>query len=60
MLGNNIGVTLVLLGDARDYATKHINPEVEVVHGEDVAVAVKDDAGAAEKDPPPLGARGTV
>lgn len=35
LLGNKIRVTLVLLGSATDYVTKHLNPEVEVIHGED-------------------------
>ena len=35
LLGNNIGVTLVLLGQARSYTTQHINPEVEIVQGDE-------------------------
>lgn len=34
LLGNNISVTMVLLGLARDYATPHLPPEIEVVQGE--------------------------
>jgi hypothetical protein len=35
LLGNSIGVTLVLVGSAREYATQHLNPEVEIIHGEE-------------------------
>ncbi|MDX1991101.1 MAG: hypothetical protein SF029_01845 [bacterium] len=34
LLGNNISVTLVLLGTAVQYATGHLPPQVEIVHGE--------------------------
>lgn len=33
LIGNDISVTLVLLGDAQAYDTEHLAPEVEVVHG---------------------------
>ncbi len=35
LLGNKIGVTLVLLGTGSDYDTTHLPPEVEIVHGLD-------------------------
>jgi hypothetical protein len=35
LLANQISVTMVLLGTARDYATIHLNPEVEIVRGGD-------------------------
>lgn len=34
LLANKIGVTLVLLGSARAYATGHLPPEVEILRGE--------------------------
>ncbi len=33
LLGNKIAVTLVLLGNAVDYGTQHLPPEVEVIRG---------------------------
>jgi hypothetical protein len=33
LLGNNVAVTLVLLGDALHYSTQHLPPEVEVLRG---------------------------
>lgn len=33
LLHNKISVTLVLLGEATQYSTDHLSPEVEVVHG---------------------------
>ncbi len=35
LLGNQISVTLVLLGTATRYETQHLPPEIEVVHGDD-------------------------
>ncbi len=35
LLGNNVSVTLVLLGKAADYPTQHLPPEVEVVRSDD-------------------------
>lgn len=35
MLGNNISVTMVLLGSAKKYSTQHLPPEVEIVLGDD-------------------------
>lgn len=35
LLNNKVGVTLALLGTARNYGTQHIPPEVEVVHADD-------------------------
>ncbi|MEO1288699.1 MAG: hypothetical protein AAFV93_13105 [Chloroflexota bacterium] len=35
LVHNNISVTLVLLGQAREYETKHLPPETEVIHGTD-------------------------
>lgn len=35
LLHNKISVTLVLLGEAQNYKTTHIAPEVEVIHGDD-------------------------
>lgn len=35
LLGNNISVTLVLLGVARQYETPHLPAEIEVIRGED-------------------------
>jgi len=35
LLGNNVGVTLVLLGTAADYPTANLPPEVEIVKGTD-------------------------
>jgi len=35
LLSNNISVTLVLLGTAKEYDTTHLNPEVEIVHGDE-------------------------
>jgi hypothetical protein len=35
LLGNNVDVTLVLLGTAADYPTRHLPPEIEVIHGDD-------------------------
>lgn len=35
LLSNNTSVTLVLLGNARDYGTAHLPPEVEIIHGDD-------------------------
>lgn len=35
LLHNNISVTLVLLGEAQNYKTSHLSPEVEVIHGTD-------------------------
>lgn len=40
LLGNQISVTLVLLGAGRAYETRHINPEIEIIVGD----APKDDA----------------
>lgn len=34
LFGNNISVTLVLLGSARHYPTNHLPPEVEIIRGE--------------------------
>lgn len=34
LLGNQVSVTLVLAGSATEYSTEHINPEVEIVHGD--------------------------
>lgn len=34
LLGNNIAVTMVLLGSATEYKTEHLPPELEVVLGE--------------------------
>lgn len=34
LLGNDVSVTLVLLGKARDYGTQHLPPEIEVIHGD--------------------------
>ena len=34
LLRNNVSTTLVLLGDATNYGTKHLPPEVEVIHGD--------------------------
>jgi hypothetical protein len=34
LLGNNISVTIVLLGKAIDYNTQHLPPEVEIIHGD--------------------------
>lgn len=34
LLRNNVSTTLVLLGDATSYGTKHLPPEVEVIHGD--------------------------
>jgi NAD(P)H-flavin reductase len=35
LMGNKVSVTLVLLGTARQYDTAHLNPEVEVIKGDD-------------------------
>jgi len=35
LLGNNVSVTLVLLGSATDYPTNHLPPEIEVIRGDD-------------------------
>ncbi|MBC7870749.1 MAG: hypothetical protein H7Y09_07900 [Chitinophagaceae bacterium] len=35
LLGNNISVTLVLIGEATKYNTQHLPPEVEIVHGDE-------------------------
>lgn len=35
LMGNKVGVTLVLLGTANGYDTQHLNPEVEVIQGDD-------------------------
>ena len=35
LLHNNISVTLVLIGEAQNYQTAHLSPEVEVIHGND-------------------------
>ena len=35
LLHNNISVTLVLLGSARQYQTQHLSAEVEVIQGDD-------------------------
>jgi hypothetical protein len=35
LLGNQISVTMVLLGSARDYDTQHLPPEVEIIRGDD-------------------------
>lgn len=35
LLGNNVSVTLVLLGTAAKYNTQHLPPEVEVVQGDE-------------------------
>ncbi len=35
LLGNQVSVTLVLLGSARQYDTAHLPPELEIIHGED-------------------------
>lgn len=35
LMGNRVQVTLVLLGTAKGYDTQHLNPEVEVIHGDD-------------------------
>ncbi len=34
LLGNNISITIVLLGSAKDYETPHLPPEIEIVQGE--------------------------
>lgn len=33
LLGNDVSVTLVLLGAAREYETQHLPPEIEVIRG---------------------------
>ncbi len=35
LIRNNVNVTLVLLGEARHYSTKHLPPEVEVIKAND-------------------------
>lgn len=35
LLGNQISVTLVLLGTSTKYETQHLSPEVEIVHGDE-------------------------
>lgn len=35
LLGNNISVTIVLIGEAMKYNTAHLPPEVEIVHGDE-------------------------
>jgi len=35
LMGNRVSVTMVLLGSAKSYDTQHLNPEVEVIQGED-------------------------
>ncbi|MEO0565571.1 MAG: hypothetical protein AAF125_25920, partial [Chloroflexota bacterium] len=37
LLGNNVSVTLVLLGRAAEYPTEHLPPEIEVIRGDDPA-----------------------
>lgn len=34
LLSNKVSVTMVLLGKASEYETKHLPPEVEVIHGD--------------------------
>jgi NAD(P)H-flavin reductase len=34
LLANNTSITLALLGSAAEYDTKHLSPEVEIVHGD--------------------------
>lgn len=37
LLGNKVGVSLVLLGSATNYSGRHIPPEVEIIHGDEDA-----------------------